>query len=98
MTFKGKNLLPYQEINGTYGFGTTPADKLKIEIPINILIIERYVQQACISNLLVTVFAASQLYFSLILKILFLCKTPATLANPQRTNGRTAHLLANTAP
>jgi len=41
--------------------------KLNIEIPINKLI-ERYVQQACISNLLVTVFAALRLYTSLIIE------------------------------
>lgn len=35
MTFIMKNLLPYQKINRTYGFETTPADRLKIEIPIN---------------------------------------------------------------
>ena len=57
MTFKGKNPLPHQKINWTCGFETAPADKLKIEIPINKLI-KRYVQQACISNLLVTAFAA----------------------------------------
>jgi hypothetical protein len=36
MTFIGKNLLPYQKINRTCGFGTAPEDRLKIEIPINI--------------------------------------------------------------
>jgi len=36
MTFIGKNLLPYQKINRTCGFGTDPADRLKIEIPNNI--------------------------------------------------------------
>jgi hypothetical protein len=46
-----------QKINGICTPMTINADRLKIEIPINILI-ERYVQQACISNLLVTVFAA----------------------------------------
>ena len=35
MTFLTKILFPHQKINGTCGFGTTPADKLKIEIPIN---------------------------------------------------------------
>ncbi len=35
MNFYGKNPLPYQKINRTCGFGTTPADRLKIEIPIN---------------------------------------------------------------
>ena len=35
MTFIGKNLLPYQKINRTCGFGTAPADRLKIEIPNN---------------------------------------------------------------
>ena len=41
-----------------------------------------YVQQACISNLLVTVFAVLH----------------PLVANPQRTNGQTARHLANTAP
>jgi hypothetical protein len=36
MTFIGKNLLPYQKINRTCTFGTAPAERLKIEIPINI--------------------------------------------------------------
>ena len=36
MTFIGKNLLPYQKINRTCGFGIAPADRLKIEIPNNI--------------------------------------------------------------
>ena len=35
MTFLTKILFPHQKNNGTCGFGTTPADKLKIEIPIN---------------------------------------------------------------
>lgn len=41
-----------------------------------------YLQQACISNLLVTVFAVFQ----------------PLIANPLRTNGQTARHLANTAP
>jgi len=64
ITFKGKNPFPLQKINKTSALMTIPADKLKIEIPINI-IIKRYVQQACISNLLVTVFAARHLDISL---------------------------------
>jgi hypothetical protein len=35
MTFKVKNPFPYQKINRICDFETTPADKLKIEIPIN---------------------------------------------------------------
>jgi hypothetical protein len=36
MTFIGKNLLPLQKIYRTCDLVTTPADRLKIEIPINI--------------------------------------------------------------
>jgi len=57
MTFIRENPSPYQKINVTCFFETIPADILKIEIPINKN--KRYVQQACISNLLVTVFAVS---------------------------------------
>jgi hypothetical protein len=60
MTFTAKSPLSYQKINGICALMTAPADNMKIEIPINI-IIERYAQQACISNLLVTVFAALHL-------------------------------------
>lgn len=63
--------LSHQKLNGICAPMTITADRLKIEIPINkktgldinlkIDKIMRNVQQACISNLLVTVFAARHL-------------------------------------
>lgn len=35
MTITGENTVSYQKINRTCNFETIPADKLKIEIPIN---------------------------------------------------------------
>jgi hypothetical protein len=55
MTFTGKNLFPYQKINGTCGFETTPVDKLKIEIPIKISATYNKDNKV---NKLVTVFAS----------------------------------------
>jgi hypothetical protein len=57
MTITEKSPPSYQKLNGICALKTITADNLNIEIPINKLI-KRYVQQACISNLLVTVFAA----------------------------------------
>jgi hypothetical protein len=57
MTFKGKNLLPHQKINWTCGFETTPADRLKIEIPINKIKISATYNTDNKVNKLVTVFA-----------------------------------------
>ncbi len=57
MTFIGKNLLPYQKINRTCGFGTAPADRLKIEIPINKINSATYNTDNKV-NKLVTVFAS----------------------------------------
>jgi hypothetical protein len=56
MNFYGKNPLPYQKINRTCGFGTTPADKLKIEIPINKISATSNTDNKV--NKLVTVFAS----------------------------------------
>jgi len=58
MTFIGKNLSPHQKINGTCGFGTTPSDKLKIEIPINIILTNATYNTDNKVNKLVTVFAS----------------------------------------
>jgi len=55
----GINTLHLQKINWICDLGTDSADNLEIEIPI--MLNERYVQQACISNLLVTVFAARRI-------------------------------------
>lgn len=55
MTFKEKTLFPHQKINRTYGFETTPADRLKIEIPINKLSATHNTDNRV--NKLVTVFA-----------------------------------------
>ncbi len=57
MTFKGKNLFPYQKFNMTRGFETTPADRLKIEIPINIILPSATYNKDNKVNKLVTVFA-----------------------------------------
>lgn len=57
VTFIGKNLLPYQKTNRTCGFGTAPADRLKIEIPINKIISATYNTDNKV-NKLVTVFAS----------------------------------------
>jgi len=57
MSYTRKYSKTHQKINGTSTPMTVNADISKIEVPINKLI-KRYVQQACISNLLVTVFAA----------------------------------------
>ena len=58
MTFTGKNLLPYQKLNRTCGFGTAPADKLKIEILIKILTSATSNKDNKV-NKLVTVFAVT---------------------------------------
>jgi chitinase len=57
MTSTGKNLFPQQKINGTCDFETIPADKLKIEIPINKINSATYNKDNKV-NKLVTVFAA----------------------------------------
>jgi len=56
MTFIRENPSPYQKINGTCYFGTTPVDKLKIEIPINKITSATYNKDNKV-NKLVTVFA-----------------------------------------
>jgi hypothetical protein len=56
MIFIVKNLLPYQKINRTCGFETTPADRLKIEIPINKISATSNTDNKV--NKLVTVFAS----------------------------------------
>jgi len=56
MTFSGKNPLSHQKINGTCTLKTTPADKLKIEIPINKINSATYNKDNKV-NKLVTVFA-----------------------------------------
>jgi hypothetical protein len=58
MSFKGKILLPFQKIYGTCGFEITPADKLKIEIPINKINSATYNTDNKI-NRFVTVFAVT---------------------------------------
>jgi len=59
MTFKGKNPLSNQKINRISGFETTPADKLKIEIPINKKKISATYNTDNKVNKLVTVFAVT---------------------------------------
>lgn len=56
MTFYGKKPLPYQKLNWTCGFGTTPADRLKIEIPNNKISATSNTDNKV--NKLVTVFAS----------------------------------------
>ena len=57
MNSTGKNLLSHQKINGTCYFETVPADKIKIEIPIN-KISATYNKDNKV-NKLVTVFAVT---------------------------------------
>ena len=57
MTFKGKNPLSNQKINRISGFETTPADKRKIEIPINKKKVSATYNTDGIINKLVMVFA-----------------------------------------
>ena len=52
----------------------------------------RYAQQACMSNLLVTVFAARRIDISVVAKNSTLQPRLSIYANPQRTNGLTARL------
>jgi len=56
MTFIEQRVLSHQKINGTCGFETTPADGLKIEIPINKINSATYNTDGII-NKLVMVFA-----------------------------------------
>lgn len=58
MTITGENLLPHQKINGTCTLKATPADNLKIEIPIKRLTSATYNKDNKV-NKLVTVFAVS---------------------------------------
>ena len=51
-----------------------------------------YVQQACISNLLVTVFAARRIDISVLTENIIPQLSLSIDANPQRTNGLTARL------
>ena len=55
MTFTGENTVSHQKINRTCDFETTPADKLKIEIPIKISATYNKDNKV---NKLVTVFAS----------------------------------------
>jgi hypothetical protein len=59
MSNTGEIPLSYQKLNGTCTLKTTSADKLRIEIPINIKKALR--PTACISNSLVMVFAVPHL-------------------------------------
>jgi len=56
ITFKGKNPFLYQKLIRICYFGTTPVDKLKIEIPINKITSATYNKDNKV-NKLVTVFA-----------------------------------------